>query len=344
MEGLDPKRTLLIVVSKTFTTQETLANANFVRAWGPAHIAAATASPDKAQAWGVPADHIFEFWDWVGGRYSLWSSVSLACVVALEDGAFDRLLAGAADMDAHFKSTPFEQNVPAIAAAIQMWNREARGRSTYVMVPYAERLRQLPTYMQQLEMESNGKRVARNGKPIERPSAGVTWGTAGTNGQHSYFQLLHQGVEEIPVELILFKDGHEGPPEFRAKLFANTLAQARALMVGKSTETARAEMLAKGTSAAEADMLAPHRTFTGNRASTMLCIDSLSPEAIGALIAYYEHRTFTQGVLAGINSFDQWGVELGKEMANQLAPPLEGGAEPPNLDASTKAWIERLRP
>lgn len=344
IEGLDPKRTLLVVVSKTFTTQETLANANFVRAWGPAHVAAATASPEKAQAWGVPAEHVFEFWDWVGGRYSLWSSVSLACVVALADGAFDRLLAGAADMDAHFKSTPFERNVPAIAAAVQMWNREARGRGSYALVPYAERLRLLPAYMQQLEMESNGKRVTRDGQPLARPSAGVTWGTAGTNGQHSYFQLLHQGVEEIPVELVLFENGHEGPSAHRAKLFANALAQSRALMVGKSAETARAEMIANGMSAAEADRLAPHRAFSGNRSSTTLCIDSLSPEALGALIAFYEHRTFTQGVLAGINSFDQWGVELGKEMANQLASPLEGGAEPQNLDPSTKAWIGRLKP
>src|SRR5262249_6611988 len=157
-----------------------------VRAWRPSHIAAATASPEKAQAWGVPADHIFEFWDWVGGRYSLWSSVSLACVVALQDGAFDRLLAGAADVDAHFKSMPFAQNAPAIAAAVQMWNREARGRGSYAHVPYAERLRQLPAYMQQLEMESNGKRVTRDGKRLRQASAGVTWGTAGTNGQHSY--------------------------------------------------------------------------------------------------------------------------------------------------------------
>ncbi len=287
---------------------------------------------------------MFEFWDWVGGRYSLWSSVSLACVVALQDGAFDRLLGGGADMDAHFKSTPFALNVPAIAAAVQMWNREARGRASYALVPYAERLRLLPTYMQQLEMELNGKRVRRDGQALTRPSAGVTWGTAGTNGQHSYFQLLHQGIEEIPVEFVLFKDGHEGPPDHRAKLFANALAQSRALMVGKSEQAAREEMIARGVSAAEAERLAPHRTFTGDRSSTTLCIDRLSPEALGALIAFYEHRTFTQGVLAGINSFDQWGVELGKEMANQLTPPLQGAAAPQDLDPSTEAWIARLKP
>jgi len=197
--------------------------------------------------------------------------------------------------------------------------------------------------MQQLEMESNGKRVRRDGAPLARASAGVTWGTAGTNGQHSYFQLLHQGIDEIPVEFVLFKDGHEGPSDHRAKLFANALAQSRALMVGKSEETARQEMIARGVSATEAERLAPHRAFSGDRSSTTLCIDALSPEALGALIAFYEHRTFTQGVLAGINSFDQWGVELGKEMANQLATPLAGGAEPQDLDPSTKAWIDRLK-
>jgi len=344
IDGLDPKRTLLIVVSKTFTTQETLANANFVRAWGPAHIAAATAAPEKARTWGVPGDRVFEFWDWVGGRYSLWSSVSLSCVVGLEDGVFDRILTGAAEMDEHFRTAPFAGNLPALAAAVQMWNREARGRGSYALIPYAERLRQLPAYMQQLEMESNGKHVTRDGKTLARPSAGVTWGAAGTNGQHSFFQLLHQGEDEIPVEFILFGGAHEGPPAHRAKLFANALAQSRALMVGKSAETARAEMIAKGMSAEEANMLAPHRAFAGNRSSTTLCMDALSPEALGALIAFYEHRTFTQGVMAGLNSFDQWGVELGKEMANQLAPPLEGGDEPQNLDPSTKAWVARLRP
>ncbi|MBI3437463.1 MAG: glucose-6-phosphate isomerase [Proteobacteria bacterium] len=343
IDGLDPRRTLLIVVSKTFTTQETLANASFVRAWGPGHIAAATAAPDKAQAWGVPADHVFEFWDWVGGRYSLWSSVSLCCVVGLKDGVFERVLGGAADMDDHFRTAALERNVPIIAAMVQVWNREACKRGSYALIPYAERLRLLPAYMQQLEMESNGKHITRNGQTLTRPSAGVTWGAAGTNGQHSFFQLLHQGVDEIPVEFILFKDGHEGPPGHRAKLFANALAQSRALMVGKSAEAARAEMLAKGMSVAEADMLAPHRAFPGNRCSTTLCIDALSPEALGALIAFYEHRTFAQGVLAGINSFDQWGVELGKEMANQLAAPLQGGSEPQNLDPSTAAWIGRLK-
>ncbi len=341
IEGLDPKRTLLIVVSKTFTTQETLTNAEFVRAWGPAHLAAATAAPDKAIAWGVPAENVFAFWDWVGGRYSLWSSVSLVCVVGLIDGAFEALLRGGAEMDTHFRTAPFSANLPALSAAIQMWNREALGHGSYALIPYSERLRLLPAYLQQLEMESNGKRVTRDGDALQRSACAVTWGAAGTNAQHSFFQLLHQGVQEIPVEFIVNAGAHEGPPSHRAKVYANALAQARALMVGKDEAAVRAEMRAKGVSDAEADRLAPHRTFPGNRASTMMAIDSLTPEAIGALLAFYEHRTFTQAILAGVNPFDQWGVELGKEMANALLPALEG-RQRVETDASTQAWLDRL--
>ncbi|MEQ1619257.1 MAG: glucose-6-phosphate isomerase [Terricaulis sp.] len=324
IDGLNPARTLLVVASKTFTTQETLANAEFVRAWGPAHLAAATAAPDKAVAWGVPRDNVFPFWDWVGGRYSLWSSVSLSCFIALPTGIFHRLLAGAEEMDSHFRAAPFTRNLPALSAAIQVWNREALGHGSYALIPYSERLRLLPAYMQQLEMESNGKGVSRNGEKLSRSACGVTWGAAGTNAQHSFFQLLHQGVQEIPVELIVNAGAHEGPPAHRAKVFANALAQARALMMGKASSK-------------------PHRVFPGDRASTLMAIDALSPEALGALLAFYEHRTFTQAVLAGINPFDQFGVELGKEMANALLPALVGGPSPEGLDASTAAWLRRLR-
>jgi glucose-6-phosphate isomerase len=342
IEGLDPKRTLLVVVSKTFTTQETIANADFVRAWGPAHLAAATAAPDKAVAWGVPRENVFAFWDWVGGRYSLWSSASLLCAVALRDHAFDRLLSGAAEMDAHFRDAPFASNLPALSAAVQTWNREALGHGSYALIPYAERLRLMPAWAQQLEMESNGKGVTRDGAPLKRSACAVTWGAAGTNAQHSFFQLLHQGVDEIPVEFIVNAGAQEGPLSHRAKVYANALAQARALMVGKSAAQAKAEMIANGVSDAEAARLAPHRAFTGDRASTLMAIDALTPEALGALLAFYEHRTFAEAVLAGINPFDQWGVELGKEMANALLPALEGGVAPADLDASTAAWLARL--
>lgn len=340
---LDPDRTLLIVVSKTFTTQETLANAEYVRAWKPKHIAAATAAPDKAVAWDVPAENVFPFWDWVGGRYSLWSSVSLSCVIALKDGAFDGLLAGAAEMDAHFRDTPFAQNLPALSAVVQMWNREALGHGSYALIPYMERLRLLPAWAQQLEMESNGKGVTRDGAPLTRSACAVTWGAAGTNAQHSFFQLLHQGADQIPVEFIVNEGAHEGPRTHRALVFANALAQAQALMVGKNAAQARAEMIAKGMNTEDAERLAPHRAFRGNRASTLMAIDALKPEALGALLAFYEHRTFAQSVLSGVNPFDQWGVELGKEMANQLLPALKGEALPKDIDPSTAAWVDRLR-
>jgi glucose-6-phosphate isomerase len=343
IEGLDPDRTLLIVVSKTFTTQETLVNADYVRAWGPRRIAAATAAPQKAVAWGVSDQDVFPFWDWVGGRYSLWSSVSLVCEIAFQHGVFFKLLEGAEAMDEHFRDTPFAQNGPALSAAIQTWNRNALKHGSYALIPYAERLRLLPAWAQQLEMESNGKRVTREGAPLDRSACAVTWGAAGTNAQHSFFQLLHQGVDEIPVEFIVNAGAHEGPPAHRAMMHANALAQARALMVGKTQVQARAEMIARGMSEAEADRLAPHRAFPGNRASTLMAMDGLGPEALGALLAFYEHRTFTQAVLMGINPFDQWGVELGKEMAGQLLPSLQGAEAPLGLDASTAAWLARLR-
>jgi glucose-6-phosphate isomerase len=341
IDGLDPKRTLLIVASKTFTTQETLANAAFVRAWGPARIAAATAAPAKAVAWGVAESDVFPFWDWVGGRYSLWSSVSLVCEIALKHGAFFRMLEGAEEMDAHFRDAPFAENLPALSGAVQMWNREALGRGSYAVIPYCERLRLLPAWLQQLEMESNGKRVTRDGQALDRSAAAVTWGAAGTNAQHSFFQLLHQGVDEIPVEFIVNAGAHEGPPSHRAKVYANALAQARALMLGKSAEVARAEMIAKGMSAQEAQRLAPHRASPGNRASTLLAIDGLTPEAVGALLAFYEHRTFTQAVLAGVHPFDQWGVELGKNLCGALLPLAE--KTPPAELAGLAGWIARHR-
>ncbi len=343
IEGLDPKRTVLIVASKTFTTQETLANAAFVRAWGPVRIAAATAAPEKAIAWGLAESDVFPFWDWVGGRYSLWSSVSLVCEIALTHRVFFRILEGAEEMDTHFRGTPFTHNLPALSAAVQMWNREALGHGSYALIPYAERLRLLPAWAQQLEMESNGKGVTRDGDALRRSACAVTWGAAGTNAQHSFFQLLHQGIDEIPVEFIVNAGEQEGPPSHRAKVYANALAQARALMVGKSAAQAKAEMITNGVSEAEAARLAPHRAFTGNRASTMMAIDGLTPEALGALLAFYEHRVFAEAVLAGINPFDQWGVELGKEMANALLPALEGGATPADLDASTAAWVRQLK-
>jgi glucose-6-phosphate isomerase len=342
LEGLEPARTLAIVASKTFTTQETLMNARVARDWGAGRIVAVTAAPERATAWGVRGEDVFPFWDWVGGRYSLWSSVGLVCVLALRENAFFGLLEGAAAMDVHFRDTPFASNLAALAGAIQHWNRAALGHSSYALLPYVERLRLLPAWMQQLEMESNGKGVDRDGRTLAQPAAGVTWGGAGTTAQHSFFQLMHQGVQEIPAEFII-TERDDAVPAHRLAVRANALAQARALMTGKSAAQAKADMLAAGMNDAEASRLAPHRACRGDRASTILALDALTPQALGALLAFYEHRTFTQAVLTGINPFDQFGVELGKEMAGLLAPALAGERGPDGLDASTAAWIERLR-
>lgn len=346
--GLDPAKTLVIVVSKTFTTLETIWNGNHARAWLGEHakgrLAAVTAAPDKAAAWGVDPSAIFPFWDSIGGRYSVWSAVSLVLEIALRDNCLAGMRKGAAEMDRYFAQTQFAQNAVALSACAQMANRELYGCASYALIPYVHRLRLLPAYMQQLEMESNGKRVDRDGRALARPSAGVTWGEPGTVAQHSFFQLLHQGVEEIPVEILFTAGGSTGPTWHHTPLLANALAQARALMVGKTEDQAKAEMIAAGVAPDEAARLAPHRAFPGDRPSTIMCLDDLSPPGLGALLAFYEHRTFTQAVLSGINPFDQYGVELGKEMATQLMPALEGKDWPKDLDGSTARWLNRFTP
>ncbi len=350
LTGLDPAETLVVVVSKTFTTLETLTNAETARAWlratlGPAadaHLVAVSAAPNKAQAFGVPADQVFAFWDWVGGRYSLWSAVGLSCAIALGFEAFERLLAGAAAMDAHFASAPLEANAPLLLALAHIFNRDGLGRPIRAVVPYAQRLRLLPAFLQQLEMESNGKRVDAFGQPVAHPTAAAVFGDAGTNGQHAFFQLLHQGTDIIPIDILAVREATDGDPAAQKKLLANAIAQAEALMVGRSEAEVRAELVAKGLPAAEIDVLAPQRTFPGDRPSSFILMDRLGPEQLGALIALYEHKVFVEGVLWGINSFDQWGVELGKTLATRVLAELEGG--PPGAhDPSTAALIEKLK-
>jgi len=357
LEGLDPARTLMIVVSKTFTTQETMANAEAARAWLRAalgtdgagkHIAAVTAAPERAQAWGADPDYLFPFRDWVGGRYSLWSAVGLSVDCAMRDGAFDALLAGANAMDAHFRATPLVRNAPFIAACVQTLNRTHFGAHSYVVAPYARRLSLLAPFLQQLEMESNGKAVDKDGKPVRHLAAAVTWGDVGTNAQHSLFQLLHQGAEAIPVEFIIDMgphrgEAHEGPAAHRTLLRANALAQAEALLVGKNANAVRAELFAAGNEAGAAAKLAPHKTFPGDRPSTIIGLEAIAPTALGALLAFYEHRTFVQAVLMGVNAFDQWGVELGKVLAQGIARALEGRPPARQHDPSTAAWIARLK-
>lgn len=350
LAGLDPAETLVVVVSKTFTTLETLANAEAARAWlraalGPgadAHLAAVSAAPDRAQAFGVAPDRVFAFWDWVGGRYSLWSAVGLSCAVALGFEVFERLLAGARSMDAHFAEAPLERNAPVLLALAHVFNRNGLGRPIRAVVPYAQRLRLFAPFLQQLEMESNGKRVDARGRPVKRGTAASVFGDAGTNGQHAFFQLLHQGTDVVPVDFVAVREGTEGDPAMQRKLLANAVAQAEALLVGRSEAEVRAELEAKGLAQAEIDELAPQRAFPGDRPSSFIVLERLDPERLGALIALYEHKTFVEGVLWGINSFDQWGVELGKSLAARVLGELEGGAAGSH-DPSTAALIGKLK-
>ncbi|WP_309604417.1 glucose-6-phosphate isomerase [Phenylobacterium sp.] len=350
LAGLDPAETLVVVVSKTFTTQETMTNAQAARAWlraslgggGDAHLVAVSAAPDAARAFGVPQDRVFGFRDWVGGRYSLWSAVGLSSAIGLGGAAFEALLAGAAAMDDHFRSAPLAANAPVLLALAHIFNRNGMGRPVRAMVPYAQRLRLLANFLQQLEMESNGKRVTADGRPVAHPTAAAVFGDAGTNVQHAFFQLMHQGTEIIPADIIAVRDASEGDPAAQSILLANAVAQAEALMVGRAESEVRAELASKGLAPAEIDAQAAQRTFPGDRPSAFILIDRLTPERLGALLALYEHKTFVEGVLWGINSFDQWGVELGKSLAARVLGELEGGPASAH-DPSTANLIAKLK-
>ena len=352
LAGLDPETTLVVVVSKTFTTQETLANAELAKAWlsgslSPKrmarHLVGVTAAPEKAEAFGC--GRTFGFRDWVGGRYSLWSAVSLSVAVALGWDVFARVLDGARAMDEHFLEADLERNAPVLLALAQVFNVEGLGRHARTVAPYAHGLRRLPAFLQQLEMESNGKRVKRDGSPVDTATGPIVFGEPGTNGQHAFFQQIHQGPQVIPAEFVVVAHTSESAADARegdAPLWSNALAQAQALMLGKTEAEARAEMLAAGADEAEADRLAPHRAFPGNRPSTTILMDALTPEAVGALIALYEHKTFVEGVIQDINSFDQWGVELGKVLARAILRDVEAGAPSEDLDPSTAELMKRL--
>ena len=348
---LDPAETLVVIASKTFTTQETMANAEAARAWlmagmgksnVGAQMAAVSTALHKTKAFGIDDERVFGFWDWVGGRYSLWSAVSLSVACALGWKTFQRLLAGARAMDAHFRDAPLERNAPVLLALAQIFNRDGLGRTARTVVPYSHRLRRLPAFLQQLEMESNGKGVTRDGKPLLHGTAPAVFGGEGTNVQHAYFQQIHQGPEVIPVEFIAVAESDEGPAAMHAKLLANVIAQAEALMRGKSETDVRAELWDRGLAPDEIDALAPQRTFPGDRPSTLILLDRLTPERLGSLIALYEHKTFVEGAIWGINSFDQWGVELGKTLAGRVLGELEGGPAGEH-DPSTAALIQRLK-
>ncbi|MBN8551469.1 MAG: glucose-6-phosphate isomerase [Caulobacterales bacterium] len=347
LDGLDPSRTLVIVVSKTFTTLETLANAEQARTWLrkavgeaglAAHLVGVSAAPERARAFGC--GEVLGFADWVGGRFSLWSAVGTSLAIGLGWQTFERLLAGARAMDDHFRQAPLDRNAPVLLAAAEAFN-VAAGRSARTVVPYAHRLRLLPAFLQQLEMESNGKCVGKDGWKVAGPTCPAIFGEPGTNAQHAYFQLLHQGTAVVPVDFIVVARNAEGEIT-QIALNANALAQAEALMVGRSESQVRADLSASGISEAEADVLAPQKTFPGNRPSSMIVLESLTPESLGALIALYEHKTFVEGVLWGLNSFDQWGVELGKVLARTIDAEMNGGGSGSH-DPSTAALINRLK-
>jgi glucose-6-phosphate isomerase len=348
LRRLNPADTLFIVASKTFTTQETMANAAVARVWllsqggtdNARHIAATTTNVAAAADFGITTT--FGFWDWVGGRYSLWSAIGLPIAVAVGAENFRDLLAGAHAMDRHFAEAPLAHNLPVLLGLLDVWYRNFHGFTSRSVAPYHQGLARLPAYLQQLEMESNGKRVDLAGQSLPYATSPVVWGEPGTNGQHAYFQMLHQGTDVIPVEFIAVKRATHAHRDLHAKLLANCLAQSQALMLGKTTEQAQAEKAPTASATLDAGTLARHRTFPGNRPSTTLVLDELTPRSLGALIALYEHRVFTSGALWGINSFDQWGVELGKALCNELLPRLDSG-DTQGLDGSTAGLLARLR-
>jgi glucose-6-phosphate isomerase len=350
--GLDPATTLFIVASKTFTTAETLRNATSAREWLAAqlgggdlaaHFIAITANAAGARAFGVAGTDVLPMWDWVGGRFSLWSAAGLAIAVRCGWESFAELLAGAATMDAHFRDAPLERNLPVVLALVDFWNAQALSASQRVVVPYAHALSRLPAYLQQLALESNGKSVTRDGAPVDRVTTPAVWGEPGTDSQHAFFQWLHQGTHVVPVEFVVPVRAAHPIADQQTLLVANALAQAQALLAGKPLAVVRAELAAHGMDPARIDAQAPHRVCPGDRPSTTLLLPELNARRLGQLLALYEHRTFVEGVLTGINSFDQWGVELGKALAGPVDAALRDGAESVAADASTRGLIAHVR-
>ncbi|MEL6467145.1 MAG: glucose-6-phosphate isomerase [Pseudomonadota bacterium] len=349
LRGLDAKTTLVIVASKTFTTIETMTNARTARAWmqdqggdPSAQFAALSTNLEKTSEFGIPDARVFGFEDWVGGRYSMWGPIGLSVMLAVGPDGFRAFLRGGQDMDTHFRAANGVDNMPLMLALVGIWHRQVLGHATRAVLPYDQRLGQLPAYFQQLEMESNGKSVTMDGSAVPVESGPVVWGAPGTNGQHAFYQLIHQGTAVIPCEFMVACEGHE--PELRHHhdlLVANCLAQSEALMRGRSLDEARAK-IASAFDGAELERQAAHRVFAGNRPSTTLIYPRLDPFTLGQIVALYEHRVFVEGVILGINSYDQWGVELGKELATALQPIVEGEAPADDKDGSTQALVRYL--
>lgn len=352
LAGLSPRTTLFVIASKTFTTQETMQNAASARQWlvqalGETavrrHFVAVSTNLSEVARFGIDPDNAFAFWDWVGGRFSVWSAIGLPLALALGFDRFEQFLAGAAAMDAHFFEAPVERNLPATLALIDVWNTDFLGAETRACLPYSQSLELLPRYLQQLEMESNGKQVDRTGQPVGCATSPVLWGEAGTNGQHAFYQLIHQGGRLIPCDFIACKTADFPLAGHHEKLLANCFAQAEALMRGKTAAEARAEMEAARMPEAVIDRLLPYKVFPGNQPSSTLLLPRLDAFQLGQLLALYEHKVFVQGIVWGINSYDQWGVEYGKQLANRLLPIIEGRVDGETLDSSTAGLIAACR-
>jgi glucose-6-phosphate isomerase len=352
LEKVNPETTLFIVASKTFTTAETMMNAQSARKWFlghapeqalPKHFVAVSTNTEAVKAFGIDPANMFPFWDWVGGRYSVWSAIGLSVALCVGYGYFADLLAGAHAMDEHFRTAPLEQNMPALLALVGFWNRQFLGCTSVSIAPYHQDLNRFPAYLQQLDMESNGKRVTRDGEPVDTPTCPAIWGECGTNGQHAYFQLLHQGTDVTPIDFIAaLRPAHELHNHHTA-LLANCFAQSEAFMKGKTIDEVRKDLQQQGLALSEIERLAPHKTFPGNRPSNTILMEYLTPATLGALIALYEHKTFVQGVVWDVNSFDQWGVELGKVLAKKIESELAGDPQPEQHDSSTNGLIARAR-
>jgi glucose-6-phosphate isomerase len=353
LETLDPARTLFVIASKTFTTQETMTNAASARAWlierlgdeaaVAKHFVAVSTNAEAVAAFGIDTANMFEFWDWVGGRYSLWSAIGLPIALAIGMDRFEELLAGANATDEHFRTVPLERNQPVILALLGIWYRNFLGAASHAVLPYDQHLHRLAAYLQQGDMESNGKFVRRDGEQVDYATGPIIWGEPGTNGQHAFYQLIHQGTELVPADFIAAAEAQTPLGDHQAKLLANFLAQTEALAFGKTEAEARAELEEQGLSGEALEALLPHKVFQGNRPTNSILYQKLTPEMLGRLIALYEHKIFTQGIIWNINSFDQWGVELGKQLAKVILPELEGDGTIDSHDSSTNGLINRIK-
>ncbi len=344
---------LFIVSSKSFTTQETLANARTARSWllGRApdesaiarHFVAVSTNTEDVTKFGIDPRNMFEFWDWVGGRYSLWSAIGLSIALGIGMDRFEELLEGGHAMDEHFRTAALEQNIPVILGVLGIWYSNFYGAESYAILPYDQYLHRFPAYLQQGDMESNGKHVTRDGEPVDYSTGPIIWGEPGTNGQHAFYQLIHQGTRLIPADFLAPAVSHNPVGNHHALLLSNFLAQTEALMKGKTEDEARAELEASGLSGEELERLLPHKVFEGNRPTNSIFFQKLTPRTLGSLIAMYEHKIFVQGIIWGVNSFDQWGVELGKQLAKKILPELAPRGTPGPHDASTSGLIARVR-